>query len=146
MQNTQKFNGEYSSKDLQYMPFNKDAHVAAAKNLRKVLVVDDEADVADMATMILDANGIVALTAYSAQEALEILGRETGIDAVVSDIRMPGMSGLKLADAIRKLYPKVKIVLVSGYALPSELVGRENQYLFATKPYNIETLLKLLNS
>jgi hypothetical protein len=44
------------------------------------------------------------------------------------------------------MYPRVKIVLASGYALPELLAGRERPYLFATKPYRIDTILKLLHS
>jgi DNA-binding NtrC family response regulator len=120
---------------------------AATDNLpRKVLVVDDESDVADLTAMILAAHGITTPTAYSARDALALLASDDEIEAVVSDIMMPGMTGLQLGDAVRLMYPKVKIVLVSGFTLPSELERRERPYLFATKPYKFETLLKLLRS
>lgn len=111
-----------------------------------MLVVDDEADLADLASMLLSAHGLDVVTVYSAQEALRRLEHDREIDAVVSDIVMPGMNGLQLGDAIREMYPQVKVVLVSGFALPAEFDGRERAYLFATKPYKIETLLKLLYS
>ena len=59
---------------------------------------------------------------------------------------MPGMNGLQLAEAVRVMYPTVKIVLMSGYVLPELLKDRERPYLFAAKPYKIDTILKLLNS
>ena len=96
--------------------------------------------------MLLSAHGLEVVTAYSALGALRQLEQDHGIDAVVSDIVMPGMNGLQLGDAIREMYPQIKIVLVSGYAPPKEFDGRERPYLFATKPYKIETLLKLLHS
>lgn len=114
--------------------------------LRKVLVVDDEQDLADMAEALLGAHGLDVVVAYSAQEALRLLASDSGIDAVFSDVVMPGMTGLELADVVTEMYPTVKIVLASGYTLPALLAGRERHYLFAAKPYRIDTILKLLRS
>ena len=114
--------------------------------LRKVLVVDDERDLADVAAALLGAHGLEAMTAYSAPEALALLAADNGIDAVFSDVVMPGMTGLQLADAVSAMYPRVKVVLASGYTMPSLLAGRERQYLFTSKPYRIETILTLLRA
>ena len=122
------------------------ARPAQLPQLRKVLVVDDEQDLADMAQALLGAHGLDVVVAYSAHEALRMLESDREIDAVFSDVVMPGMTGLQLADAVTELYPKVKIVLASGYTLPALLAERERRYLFATKPYRIETILKLLHS
>lgn len=114
--------------------------------LRKVLVVDDEPDIADLAVALLRAHAVDTAVAYSAHEALQILKADKEIDVVVSDVMMPGMTGLELADAVREMYPCIKIILVSGYTHASLLVGRERQYLFATKPYQITTILGMLRS
>ena len=114
--------------------------------LRKVLVVDDEQELADMAAALLGAHGLDVVTAYSAYEALHLLDTDKEIDAVFSDVVMPGMTGLQLADAVTALYPAIKIVLASGYTLPALLAERERHYLFASKPYRIDTILKLLRT
>lgn len=114
--------------------------------LRKVLVVDDEQDLADMAAALLGAHGLEVVAAYSAYDALRVLESDGDIDAVFSDVVMPGMTGLQLADAVTALYPAVKVVLASGYTLPALLTERERHYLFATKPYRIDTILKLLRT
>jgi CheY-like chemotaxis protein len=119
---------------------------AVPKVVKKVLVVDDETDLADVASMLLSAHGLDVVTAYSAQEALQQLDQDPQIDAVMSDIMMPGMNGLELGDAIRAMYPHLKVILVSGYTLVSEFDGRERPYLFAAKPYKIATILTLLRS
>jgi two-component system OmpR family response regulator len=114
--------------------------------LRKVLIVDDEEDLADMAAALLEAHGLEVLVAYSAYEALRLLKENGDIDALFSDVVMPGMTGLQLADAVTEMYPKVKVVLASGYTLPSLLDNRERPYLYTSKPYKIDGILKLLHT
>jgi two-component system response regulator YesN len=83
-----------------------------------ILLVDDEPFAVDDLAMTIDwdALGIEAVfKAYSGAEALDILGRRP-IDIVVTDITMPGMSGLELAAAIRKRWKQTKVILLSGYA------------------------------
>lgn len=118
----------------------------AGRLLRKVLVVDDEEDLAHLAEMLLSSEGLDVVVAHSALDALAILERDKDIDAVFSDVMMPGMTGLQLADAVREMYPRVKIVLTSGYTLPALLADRQTSYLFAPKPYRIDTVMKLLRS
>lgn len=114
--------------------------------LRKVLVVDDEEDLAILAEALLSNQGLDVIVATSAMAALEILAQNRDIDAIFSDVMMPGMTGLQLADAVREMYPHVKIVLTSGYTLPALLADRKTHYLFAPKPYRIDTVMKLLRS
>ena len=118
----------------------------ADRLLRKVLVVDDEEDLTMLAEALLRNEGLDVVVANSAMAALEILAQDQDIDALFSDVMMPGMNGLQLADAVREMYPSVKIVLTSGYTLPALLANRQTHYLFAPKPYRIDTVMKLLRS
>ena len=114
----------------------------------KVLVVDDERDLADLTELLLCSHGLKVAVAYSAGEALRALETDSDINAVFSDVMMPGMNGLQLAGVIRKLYPHVKILLTSGYTSPTLLAEHrpEPPYLFTAKPYRIETVVELLRS
>jgi CheY-like chemotaxis protein len=114
--------------------------------IRKVLVVDDEADVADLAEMLLSAHGLEAMVAYSGAAALDMLAALPDIDAVVTDVMMPDMNGLELTRQIAARYPKIKIVLASGYMAPSMLSGQPLKQLFIAKPYRIDRLIKLLRT
>lgn len=112
----------------------------------KLLLVDDEPDGAEFAAALLSSHGLEVIVVHSADEAIHALSSDKEIDAVLSDIRMPGMTGLELADEIRIRYPTVKIVLMSGHSASYLLQDRESPYLFATKPYRIDSILELLRS
>ncbi|WP_025847005.1 response regulator transcription factor [Paenibacillus ehimensis] len=86
--------------------------------MAQLLIVDDEAHVVERLAELVpwERIGIAAVhKAYSAFEALEVLNAHA-IDIVISDIRMPGMSGLELSRRIRDKQPKTKCILLSGYA------------------------------
>ncbi|WP_082439873.1 MULTISPECIES: response regulator [unclassified Massilia] len=114
--------------------------------LGKLLLVDDEPDGADSAATLFRMHGLQVKVVHSAAEALQALQDDKEIGAVLTDIMMPGMTGLELAEAVRHMYPTVKIVLVSGYVLPELLKDRERNYLFVEKPYRIDTMMKVLCS
>jgi two-component system OmpR family response regulator len=110
----------------------------------KVLVIDDESDLADIAGALLTAYGIANCVAYSAQEGLRALAHDPDINAVFSDIMMPEMTGLHLADAVKARYPDVHVVLTSGFTSLSILAAHHSIYAFIPKPYNIEAVIELL--
>ncbi len=86
-----------------------------------VLVVDDDPLVRLGTAAMLEDLGHVALEAASAAEALALIEGRAGIDAVVTDHAMPGMTGLDLARALRAAHPGLPVILATGYAeLPSE--------------------------
>jgi CheY-like chemotaxis protein len=116
--------------------------------LRKVLVVDDERELADLAELLLCSCGLKVTVAYSATEALRILESDREINAIFSDVMMPGMNGLQLASVVKGLYPQIKIVLTSGYTSPALLAehGYDRPYFFTPKPYRIQTVIELLRS
>lgn len=119
---------------------------APVAGVRRVLLVDDEADVVDLAEMLLSAHGLDTAVAYSGAAALEMLATHADIDAVITDVMMPGMNGLELAEQIAARYPAVKIILASGYMAPSMSNGQPLKQLFIAKPYRIEHLLRLLRT
>src|ERR1035437_2239865 len=89
-----------------------------APKTRRILVVDDEKEVREILAEALQDFGYGVVTAASGEEALPVLNNGRIIDLVITDVRMPGMSGPELADEIRQRWPGVKVVLISGYFLP----------------------------
>jgi CheY-like chemotaxis protein len=86
--------------------------------LRKVLVVDDDEAVAKSVDRVLTQKGCAVITAHDAREALERLRREE-VDLVFTDIRMPGMDGLELAEKMKQRRPWTPVVIVTGHGTPA---------------------------
>ena len=83
-------------------------------SLGRVLFVDDEVSVLNVIRDTLFQNEFEILTAQSAQEGLEIIESEQ-IDMVISDVRMPEMDGIKFLDTLKKKWPSIIRVFLSGY-------------------------------
>jgi CheY-like chemotaxis protein len=82
--------------------------------MKKILVVDDNELLCRMARDILEMDGYRVVAARDAIKALETFENES-FDAVVTDLRMPGMSGLELARLIRAKYPRFPIIMMTAY-------------------------------
>jgi CheY-like chemotaxis protein len=75
-------------------------------------------------------------------EALQILQRESNIDLVITDHAMPGMTGVQLTDAIQAAWPKLPVILATGYVELAE--GEHIHVQRLTKPYGRAELLKAI--
>jgi len=82
--------------------------------LKKVLVVDDDPVVGRSFERVLSGKGYAVITARDGEEALRKLGAEA-YDVVFTDIRMPGMSGLEVAERVKASQPWLPVVIVTGY-------------------------------
>jgi CheY-like chemotaxis protein len=106
-----------------------------------VLVVDDDSLVAAGTAMMLEDMGHVALVAGSAQEALAKLAENPRVDLVLTDHVMPGMTGLELAERLRRERPDLPVALTTGFAEATHggpWLSRLN------KPYRQEELAALV--
>ena len=111
-----------------------------------ILVVDDEELVRDLLAHFLETKGYRVLSAGDGRHALEIFRRQP-VDLVLSDVYMPGLSGLQLLAAVKDLNPRVPVVLISGRGEVPTVVqalkaGAEN---FLTKPLDLELLARVVN-
>jgi DNA-binding response OmpR family regulator len=79
----------------------------------RVLVVDDDPSLTDLLVDTLDAIGYEAISANSAEEALETL-RVQHVSLVISDVNMPGMSGIDLVRELKRLSPEIPTMLITG--------------------------------
>ncbi len=93
----------------------------------KVLLVEDDEDNREFMTEVLEGAGYRVLSVASGNEGLRALG-ETSIDVVITDVGMPGMSGLEVARAAKRIAPTVPVLLVTGYMEHGDIAtahGRE---------------------
>lgn len=97
-----------------------------------VLVVEDLPGVRHTAVQILKSLGCEVHDAYNGQEALDLLQTHPEIHVLFTDVRMPGMDGLVLAEIARRRWPDLKVVLTSGYIGPEEL---PDDMAFVPKPW-----------
>lgn len=114
-----------------------------------VLLVEDEPEVLGLAAELFRSIGYEVVAASSASEAAEILEERHDIDVVFTDITMPhGISGLELARVVRSRFPKIKVVLTSGYPLPAlrSEHGSISDFTFVHKPYRLADLAKALRA
>jgi two-component system NtrC family sensor kinase len=109
-----------------------------------VLLVEDDAPVAEVATAYFQQLGYMVKQVASALEALELLGHDPKIDLVFSDILMPGgMNGLELGRAIRKLYPTMPVLLTTGFS-SSARDAVEQGFIMLQKPFDLAGLEQAL--
>lgn len=114
--------------------------------MRNFLIVDDNLALADnLAEIIADANVGEAVLAESGVRAL-VMAADTRFDALVSDVRMPNMSGVQLVQRMRLVDPGLPVVLVTAFTTDDDLrsARREGVLSLLPKPVPIARLLELL--
>lgn len=107
---------------------------------RRVLLVEDNDDARELTTELLALLGHEARSAASAEVALQMLAHEPA-DVLMTDITLPGMSGIELANEVRILYPAIETIFSSGHAQP-ENTRATDKYLL--KPFSIDQLSDML--
>ena len=112
----------------------------------RVLLVDDEEELVTTLQERLSLRGIVAKAVTSGHEALELMAAQS-FDVVVADLKMPGLGGLEVIDTIARVYPGVRVLLVTGHGADlSELdTVTERGCEVLLKPFDIDTLLKRIH-
>jgi PAS domain S-box-containing protein len=111
-----------------------------------VLVVEDNTEVGEFSTQLLNDLGYYTTLACDGPSALKLLNERPGeIDIVFSDVVMPGMDGVALGCEIRRQFPGLPVVLASGY---SHVLAEEGSHGFPLlhKPYSVESLSKVLRA
>jgi len=109
-----------------------------------VLFVDDEVVILKALKEIFSREGFEALTAASGEEALEILERQE-VDVLVSDERMPGISGMELLARVKERYPEMIRVVLTAYAELNTILSAINQveaHRLIVKPYRNDEIVQ----
>jgi PAS domain S-box-containing protein len=106
----------------------------------RVLVVDDEEDVRDVAAAALREYGYEVEVAASGEAALEALGHGDAYDLLLVDVAMPGVSGVEMVRLARKTRPRLKVVFVTGYADISAFEALAADEPLVKKPFRLDEL------
>ncbi|MBI2275817.1 MAG: response regulator [Dechloromonas sp.] len=115
---------------------------AAAVHQRTVLLVDDEENMISSLKRLLRREGYCILAAGGGAEGLEILAKHR-VDVIVSDQRMPQMTGVEFLRRVKTLYPDTVRIVLSGYTELQSITDAINEgaiYKFLTKPWDDEQL------
>ena len=110
-----------------------------------ILLVEDEEAVRRFSVRALENAGYRVVSAEHGEAALEVLQQQPGgVDLLITDVVMPRMDGVELIKAVRRLYPGMKAIMISGYAedVFRKNLDREMDATFVPKPFSLKDLLE----
>ena len=122
----------------------KPARVTNARGTETILLAEDDAGLRTLVIRVLEPAGYTVLEAVTGEETLHLLERHKGpISLLLSDVVMPGMSGILLGKLAVQARPEMKVFYMSGYT--TDIAARqgfmESQMFFLAKPFTATTLL-----
>ena len=111
----------------------------------KILVVDDELSMREFLSILLEREGYDVAVAGSAEEALRLMDNSP-FDLVLSDVNMPGLSGIELLARIRKQSPGTGVLMITAYSAAEQAVEamKLGAYDYIAKPFKIEEIKQLV--
>jgi DNA-binding NtrC family response regulator len=111
-----------------------------------VLIVDDEKDFVEMLSLRLNEMGETVMAVYNGQDCLDTLG-ENEIDVVVLDIKMPGMDGIEVLQEIKRRFPIIEVVMLTGHGSAESAVEgmKLGAFDYLLKPADIDNLTEKVN-
>lgn len=112
-------------------------------NTIKLLLVDDEKPFLDTITKRLEKRDLTVSAVYSGEDALKELKKNKTIEVVILDVKMPGMDGIQTLAEIKKSFPLVEVIMLTGHAtVESAIEGMQlGAFHYLMKPCDIDTLI-----
>jgi CheY-like chemotaxis protein len=107
---------------------------------RTVLLVDDDQRVRETIRMMLERAGHRVVEAESAEDAINQVNTMESVDLLVSDLQMPGLSGLELFDRLVERLPSLRVLFISGAASPADLRTITRKGALLEKPFSAKML------
>ncbi len=112
-----------------------------------ILVVDDELSMRQFLKILLEKEGYKITTAAEGSEALA-LATQQPFDLVISDIRMPGMSGLELLAQLKQAKADIGVIMITAFASPDDAVAamKNGAFDYITKPFNVDEIKSVIRA
>ena len=113
--------------------------------MKKILIVDDEADIIEILQFVLEANGYEIITAMDGEEGLK-LARESHPDLIILDVMMPKINGYKICRLLKydNKYKDIPVLMITARSQEEDkVIGEEtgaDEYI--TKPFNVDSVLE----
>jgi two-component system response regulator PilR (NtrC family) len=115
--------------------------------MTRILVVDDELSMREFLKILLEKSGYGVTVAPDGATALEIIQNET-VDLVITDIRMPGMSGLELLTELKQYSADLPVIMITAFASPDDAVMamKNGAFDYITKPFNVDEIKAVIKA
>lgn len=114
--------------------------------METVLIVDDEKNYPPILSAVLEEEGFETLTAYSGEEALSVL-KNSDVDLVLTDMKMPSMDGIELLERIKEKDPGLPVIMMTAHGTVEKAVEamQKGAYNYILKPFDNERLVIYVN-
>ena len=113
----------------------------------RILIVDDELSMRDFLKILFENEGYEVSVSSNAAAALDLAVKDP-FDAVITDIRMPGMNGLELLAELKQHSPDLPVIMITAYASPDDAVQamRQGAFDYITKPFHVDELKNVIRT
>jgi DNA-binding NtrC family response regulator len=112
-------------------------------SIANVLLVDDEVSFVEAFSERLVMRNLEISKAFNGEEALQVLETNKSIEAIILDVKMPGMDGIETLAEIKKKYPLVEVIMLSGHAdVESAIEGmKQGAFDYLMKPCDMDQII-----
>ena len=112
-------------------------------SIANVLLVDDEIEFVETFSERLELRDLAISKAFNGEEALQVLEENTNVEVVILDVKMPGMDGIETLTEIKKKFPLMEVIMLSGHAdVESAIDGmKQGAFDYLMKPCDIDQMI-----
>ena len=116
-------------------------------SIANVLLVDDEVDFVETFSERLVLRNLEISKAFSGQEALQVLEENNNIEVVILDVKMPEMDGIETLVEIKKKYPLVEVIMLSGHSTVESAIDgmKQGAFDYLMKPCDMDQIIAKVN-
>ena len=116
--------------------------------MKSILLVDDEQEILDIMTDLLDGFGYRVIAKLDAESALDLVRKGAAVDLVITDLRLPGMSGTEFISALRKILPSAPIIMLTAYGSVESYIQSQSSGVFEyiNKPIQAKELRRIVKA